>query len=252
MTESLPLSVIDDLLKAVSLTVSEIILWRKKLSKLKKELEKQEITEDDWIYNDLYQFLGKTVYEKPPLSKVYSIDGVELKVTIAHRHSGESVFGVDLVYEIIDKKIVLMQYKKSNQGRFQIDRNQMGKLRYFCYEKCLAKKIQHQPWFPKESRIISLCPCFYNMIVSPDEELIIPACVVESILDSKTKGRSSADKSEFIRGISRETFNEMFAKCWIGAASISNGDVNSMRDVLFSDDHIVIYCQESKFSAPTG
>lgn len=152
MSEPLSLPVIDELLKSVSLTVSEIVLWRNKIRRLKDEIEKQEITEDDMIYSDLHRFLEKAKYEETPLSKVFPIHGASLKVTIAHRHKAESVFGVDLVYEICDRKIVLMQYKKSSQRRFFIDRKQSKKLRHFCYDNCLAKKIERQPWFSEDSR----------------------------------------------------------------------------------------------------
>ena len=246
MSEPLSLPDIEELLKSVSLTVSEIVVWRKKIRRLKDELEKQEITEDDFIYSDLHRFLEKAKYGEAPLSKVFPIDGADLKVTIAHRHKAESVFGVDLVYEICDKKIVLMQYKKSSQRRFFIDRKQSKKLRHFCYDNCVAKKIQHQSWFPEDSRIISLCPCYYYLIIKPGDELVMPACVVESILDSKQKDRGSADTKEFMRGISREAFNEMLSKCWLGAAYTSKENVDLMMDILLSEDHTLIHCQETE------
>jgi hypothetical protein len=248
MSEPLSLDVVEELLRSVSITVTEIVLWRKKIRKLKEDLDNQDITEDDVIYSDLHNFLEKAKYEKPPISKIFSIDETNLKVTIAHRHLGESAYGVDLVYEIIDKKIALLQYKKANKGRFQIDREQTEKLMDFCYDNCIAKKIQHKFWFKEDSRIVPFCPCYYYMIIKPGDNLIMPACVVKSILDSKQKGRSSAKANEFMRGISKEAFNELFSKCWVGAIYGSKENVNLMNEMLLSENHIVIHCEEGKFN----
>lgn len=244
MSEPLSSEIVDELLKAVSLTLSEIVLWRKKIKRLKKEIEKQEVTEDDIIYYDLHRFIREARYEKL-LSRTFPIDGDVLRITITHRHGGESVFGVDLVYEISDRKIVLLQYKKSNQGRFFIDRKQLKKLRYFCYDRCFAKKYEGKPWFLKESRIVSLCPSYYYLIIgNKEDELVMPACVVESILDSKSKSRSSAKTDEFLRGFSREAFDEMFSKCWLGAVFTLKESVDHMTDILLSEDHILVQAQE--------
>lgn len=244
MSEPLSLPVIDELFRSISITVSQIVRWRMKIKRLKDELAGQKVIEDDFIYTDLHSFLKRAKNGETPLTKTFPMDGVELKVTIAHRHKGESVFGVDLVYEISDTKIALLQYKKSNQRRFSIDRTQLRKLRHFCYDRCPAKKTEGASWFAQESRLITLCPCYYDLI-SPEDELIIPACVVESILGSKQKARDSAAVNEFGRGFSKESFNEMFSKCWIGAIYALKESVSFMMDTLLSEDHLVVHCEEN-------
>lgn len=245
MAEPLSLETIDELLKSVSFTVAGIVLWRKKIKRLKDELAKQEVIEDDVIYDDLYRFLKRGKYGELPLTRTFPIDGVDVKVTIAHRHKGESVFGVDLVYEVTDTKIALLQYKKSNQGRFAIDRMQHRKLRHFCYDGCMAKKVESRSWFHEKSRIVAFCPCYYYLI-GPKDELIMPACVFESIFDSKSKGRNSANADEFHRGISREPFIEIFSKCWIGAIYPLKENVDLMMDILLLEDHMIVHCKENE------
>lgn len=242
MNEPLSPEIVDELIKFVSFTLSEIVLWRKKIKRFKKDLEKQEINEDDLIYYDLHRFLEHGKNEEK-VSRTFPLNGDFLKVTITHRHKVETIYGVDLVYEISGKKIVLLQYKKSNQGRLSFDREQLRKLRYFCYDRCPAKKFEGKSWFPEESRIISLCPSYYYLIINKKDDLILPACVVESILDSETK-RSSAKSNEFLRGISRGSFDELFSKCWIGASFTLKQNVDTMTDILLSQDHLLVHAQE--------
>jgi len=128
----------------------------------------------------------------------------------------------------------------------------MKKLRHFCYDDCPAKKFEGKPWFPEESRIIALCPCYYYLIINLKDELIMPACVVGSIMDSKRKDRKSANVNEFLRGISRASFNEMFSKCWLGAIYTLKENVDLMMDILLSEDHMLIHCEESESNIGHG
>jgi hypothetical protein len=97
MSEPLSYSEVEELLQSVSISIYSVLLWRIKIRRLKNQLAKDEINEDDSIYNDLYKFVKSAKYVSPQKSNVFSLNGVEIKVTISHRHKSESIFGIDLV-----------------------------------------------------------------------------------------------------------------------------------------------------------
>ena len=245
MPESLSFEVIDELLSLISRDVGQIILWREKIKRFKDDLDKQPITEDDFIYGDLYDFTKSGKFRDMPLSRTFDVNGRKLEVSLTHRHTMEPVSGVDLVYEISKNKIALIQYKKSHNGRFSFDRKQTSNLRNFCFDQCPAKKLENKPWFSNRSRIVSLCPCYYCLVFKRhDDKLFLPACIVESILDSKTKSRASANEEEFMRGMSKDSFVELFSKCWLGATYTTKDSVDLMKETLLAENHMVVYCTE--------
>lgn len=244
MSEPLSSTEIAELLEDIALNISEIALWRIKIMRLKEEIKEQTISEDDIIFSDLYDFLRTAKDEELPLSRTYSINSKKLRVTVTHRHKAENIYGVDLVYEIIDEKIVLLQYKRAGGNRINIDRHQLKKLRELCYDKCIAKKYEDVEWFYEKFQIVAYCPCHYFLYIEPKEELILPACMVEAALNLKEAGRKSANVNEFYRGISRDSFIEAFSKCWVGAIYARKEIVDEMVEVLISDSHLLIHCEE--------
>jgi len=245
MSEPLSTIDIDELLEYIALNISEIALWRIKIDRLKEKIEEQKITEDDLIFSDLYDFLRTAKDEELPLSRTYSINNNKLKITLMHRHKGEAIYGIDLIYEIIDEKIALLQYKKSHNNRVNINIAQLDKLKDLCYEKCIAKRFKKGDWFREKFHIVTFCPCYYFIYIEPEEERILPACLVDAILKTEGKERSSANIDEFYRGISRDTFSEAFSKCWVGAIYNQKQDVDEMMERLLSDEHLLIHCEET-------
>ena len=243
MSEPLTASEIDHILKHVVVSIQVIAFWRTKILRLMDELKKQTYSEDDLIFSDLLDFT-RIAKDEAPMSRTYPLDGKELKITIAHRHKAETVFGVDLIYEILNEKISLIQYKKAHEGYVSVDRKQLSKIRDFCYEDCYAKKIEKADWFVQDARLVTFCPCFYYIMNEPGEEIILPACFVEAILDSKKTGRASASIDEFMRGISRDAFIEIFSKCWVGGLNSIKSNVDEMTQVLLRDEHLMIICKE--------
>lgn len=242
-----PLSNIDinELLKYIALNITEIGLWRTKIDRLKEKIEEQKITEDDLIYSDVYDFLRTAKDEVMPLSRTYSINNKKLKITLMHRHKGETIYGIDLIYEIIDEKIALLQYKKSHNNRVNINITQLDKIKDLCYVKCIAKRYKKDDWFREKFHIVTFCPCYYFIYIEPEEERILPLCLVDAVLKTKEKERKSANIDEFYRGISQSTFSEAFSKCWIGAIYNQKQDVDKMMGRLFSDEHLLIHCEET-------
>jgi len=223
-------------------TIVEILRLRVKYKALKEEIDKQKIREEDYIYRDVYKFLEGN--DEPTYSKTFEYNGIYITITKTHKEGTETFYGIDLIYEIEDEKFLLIQYKKMDDDkRLTFDRHQLGNLRQFCNYKCIALRNKNKTWFNEQQRIVSYCQSYYNLILD-GLEIFLPACIIESILDSGQPNRKSANIREFQRGILKDCFLDLFSKCWIGAINYSVSDIKKIIDHLIEVRREVIYCME--------
>jgi len=178
-----------------------------------EKIENQKFVEEDYVHDELKNFLRDR--KKPVHSETFEINGVNIRVTKTHKKEAESVYGVDFVYEILDDKFVLVQFKKvSSDTRLYVDTDQLRDLRKFCNRRCIALKHEEKRLFIDDFRLVPFCPCYYNIILNR-EEIILPACIIEGILRKDGKLRKSAYVSEFNRGIKRDSFIDLFSRARI-------------------------------------
>jgi hypothetical protein len=176
-----------------------------RVGKLKEGIDKKKRNEIDYIYHEVKDQANRIVVKRErPEEATIDIYGVRIKKTIVHSKS-EEYNGADLYLEVEDQKFALVQFKVQHSRRFDFDRKQLQKLGVWC------------PYCTKDASRPILCPSFVWLISTYDDtekHRIVKLCQLGKILGD----RSSASFSEFIyTGITRNTFKELLAKCWVGA-----------------------------------
>ena len=189
--------------------------------------------EQDEIYNDIYGRYPAEGVEK-------EIYGAKVRIRIAHQtgKNQSDINSADVVYEIEDLKYIIVQYKKGNQKNISIDIDQLNKLLMSCPDRCTFKKNEMRQF--SEPRLNGLCGIYYKLM-SPAGISYLHACAVKSLLGGKVF------KDNGNNGISKNTFEELFAKCKIGAPVTMSEVLRRQSTILEHDDLVVHVTQENKF-----
>ncbi len=187
-------------LAAVNADVRGIIEAQRVLDDVNRTLEarREAPTEEDAIFRDAFG------YETGD-ARVIQVDGVEIRVRSLHRKGLQQtdILGADLVYEIAGRKFILVQYKNINrQNRVENNSDQLDTLVEACPNPCPPPR---QAFWPT-------CGSWYR-VKGSSETLCIPACRAKAIF-ADAKSRSF---DQFREGMSPEVFQQLFARCWIGA-----------------------------------
>jgi len=134
----------------------------------------------------------------------FEVDGVEIETRMLHRRGmhQRDVKGADLLYEIAGRKFVLIQYKTPNRNRVKLDRRQLKELMGACPNACPP----HVPGF------WPTCGAWYA-VRSTGISAYVPACKAEELFDDA----DSCSVAHFGSGLSHETFQQVFARCFTGA-----------------------------------
>src|SRR6267142_5603648 len=187
------------LVRDINLDVGGIIRGQRSLEEVNEELRgrKGRPIEEDFIHADA---LG----HDPGVPRKFEVDGVEIETRMLHRRGmhQRDVKGADLLYEIAGRKFVLIQYKTPNRNRVKLDRRQLKELMGACPNACPP----HVPGF------WPTCGAWYA-VRSTGISAYVPACKAEELFDDA----DSCSVAHFGSGLSHETFQQVFARCFTGA-----------------------------------
>lgn len=179
--------------------VSAIIEGQRILGEVHEELAENATRpfEPDFIVQDA---TGVSVGE--PFEDV--VDGVRITKRILHQRGRalRDIKGADLLYEVQGHKYALIQYKTPDRsGRVHSDEDQLRRLTANCPTGC-----------PVQSHYWPYCGSWY-CVRSLGEAHYLQACEADAIFG----GAASRRHTSFRVGLTRHTFDELFALCWIGA-----------------------------------
>jgi len=169
----------------------------------------------------------------------HSVAGVTFTTTMLHREGIQfkDINGADLLYEIENEKYVLVQYKKADSsGRITGDLVQLNRLLNNCPAKCYYKK-RPRNYYPL--RINGFCGCFYQLYNNYTKKYV-HACEAKTIFGK----RASVSYDDFSSGIRKATFEELFAKCRLGAMT-SEKKSNWYISILKALGHAILYVLQS-------
>ncbi len=202
--------------------------WSQEVKNLRKRIEEQESDEVDRIYHEVKDEVGRLlVKNESPDEATIRIHGIKMKKIIVH-HKTERYNGADVYIEVENEKFALIQFKLQNGNRYKFDKTEMknlGKWCEFCVQDC-GRPL--------------LCPTFIWLIDNSgfyDKHRILKLCKVKEILNN----RQSAPKQEFERhGITRSSFKELLARCWVGAPFIRKQSIQSLTDYSALTNRVVV------------
>jgi hypothetical protein len=177
------------------------------LDEIKEELRARlsRPMEEDFIDREVHgsgAWLPRRIY----------VHGVEIEIQQLHRKGlgSKDVKGADLLYEIVGKKFILIQYKTPDKKNCRVKRDK-GQL-------CELMRNCQAPCPPYLSTLNYVCGSWVA-IEDPNGARFLPACRAYSIFEPY----KSKYASEFECGITRPTFRELFAKCLIGSRTSAQG-----------------------------
>jgi len=154
--------------------------------------------EEDFISTDAFG-------QNPGHARILNIDGVEIRVRMLHRRGlrQTDIKGADLLYEIAGRKFALIQYKiTTGPSRVRKDADQLANLVSACPNPC--PPAAHGLW--------PTCGAWFN-VISGSQTFYMPACVAQG----QFRDNHSCRVERFRSGVSADVFQELFARCWIGA-----------------------------------
>jgi len=137
-------------------------------------------------------------------ARYFEIEGVQIIVRKLHRRGlgARDVMGADLLYEIEGQKYTIIQYKSPDRrGRIEHDHQQLSDLVDNCPETMCSNRFRW-PWCGS-----------WHAIRSDEVSLYHQACEARHIFN----GAASRNIAAFSSGLSKDTFDELFGLCWIGA-----------------------------------
>lgn len=218
-----------EVISRINRDISGIIKAQRTLEEIEKELSdrKAKPLEEDFVLEDA---LG----QHPGEPREFNIEGVRISVRLLHRRGQKQkdIKGADLLYEIAGRKFILLQYKIPVNASVQRDKDQLDTLVKACPNECPPYDLSYFP----------TCASWFT-IKTTNESLYLPACRVASIFGDAT----SRKMDRFSEGVSAETFQQLFARCWIGARIAQTELVNLTWDLMEQDDVLITVIQRGSF-----
>lgn len=143
-------------------------------------LANQRFIEIDQIYSDLHRLRDwEQVRSERSDQVVYQIDSKELRIHVTHGRKTEFDFGIDLIYEIVGEKYVVIQYKRLGRS---IDSVQMEKMRrHFCppWQQVACRIKEELPH--RKVRLGTLCTPYYKIVdEDPFSGDYVPLCFLRA------------------------------------------------------------------------
>ncbi len=202
--------------------------WSKNVKNLRREIENQRPNEVDYIYSEVKDQVNRVLFKnETPEEAIIEVYGARIRKVIVH-HKTEKSNGADVYLEVDGAKFALTQFKLQNGGRYNFDNGQLENLRKWC-QYCI----------PYHGYLWS-CPSFVWLIDDSGyyvKHRILRVCKVLEILN----GRKSASIREFDRfGITRNSFKELLAKCWVGASFTKKPSQNFLREYSAITNRLVV------------
>jgi hypothetical protein len=179
--------------------IQDIVRGQQIHSRILKQLDTRNLVplEEDFIDADLTD-------SEVGAASHFDIDGVQITTRKLHRRGihASDVAGADLLYEIEGQKFALIQYKTPNAaGRVLLDAHQLDTLIDHCPDPvCDAGVFQPRcgSWYAVRARTFGH---------------YMRACEARLVFGSSASRYASA----FALGLSKGTFDSLFARCNIGA-----------------------------------
>lgn len=189
-----------EMVKRVNDDVRGIVRAQRVLEEVNEELVERrgDPFEEDRIFGDGYGF-------EPGQPRTIVVDGVHILIRTLHRKGLQQrdIKGADLIYEIAGRKFALIQYKDADaRNRVLRDHDQLDELVAACPNRCPPPHLGYWP----------TCGSWFN-VKGESELAYLPACHASAVFGD-AKSRSF---DQFRHGIGPSTFQELFARCWIGA-----------------------------------
>lgn len=183
--------------------------------------------EEDFIDRDSFG-------EVPGEPNYISINGIEIAVRKLHRRGirCSDIKGADLIYELEGRKFCLIQYKSpSRRRRVPLDREQLRELINACPNPCP----------PITNEGLRTCGSWYS-VQEKGSSYYMRACEAREVFGDY----ASKSIGAFSQGISKASFQDMFAKCWIGAR-VAPIDVGFYLAESVANDRVVVHAQQSDY-----
>jgi len=162
-----------------------------------------------------------------PEEAIIEVYGIKIRKIVVHGKT-EKYNGADVYIEVENEKFALIQFKLQSNGRYQFKKDQLNNLGKWC-NFCVKDKARPLT-----------CPSFIWLIDDSRYyyiHRILKLCKVLKILN----GRLSGSIQEFERhGITRSSFKELLAKCWVGAPFSRKPSLQVLRDYVDSTKRLVI------------
>ena len=198
----------NEIIRRMDEQINSIIHHQRVLADIYSELNRNRDNpfEQDYIYRDQYGGLPSDPVQ-------HNIGGVKITTRVLHQtgHGLSDIMGADLLYEIQDVKYVLIQYKRLPVGStsFTVDAVQLNKILNNCPSICIYRRN-----IPKAVPTImnGYCGCFYR-VITKNESKFLPACEVGFL----SSASNSVPVTKIFSGLSKDTFEELFASCRLGA-----------------------------------
>lgn len=208
------------------------------------------LIKNQMIYNDIKEVLRQNkpfseeelidakIYgkDKPQRETVKTIAGVRIVITVLDRmgQNNEDIAGADFLYEISNTKFILVQMKKENQ---RIEHDQLIQLL-----RCCNYPVPNQHL--ESDRINGFCGSYYSIVNGKNRAYYHSACEVRRLLGDG----QYIPKKKIKHGISERTFEELFAKCKIGAPLNAEIDhlLDSIVNYLLDMKHMIVIVKQSK------
>jgi len=219
-----------ELIRRINDDIAGIIRGQRILDEINSNLAERDLRplEEDFIDSDAFG-------GDPGQPRVVQVDGVEILVRKLHRRGlrQSDVMGADLLYEIADRKFVLVQYKTPDkQGLVGKDDDQLDRLMQSCAAQCSS---DHPfTW--------SRCGAWVA-VRSRTESLYLPACEAARVFGDA----ASRKVDRFSNGISSEVFQQLFARCWTGARTAPSEFAYLAWRALAGDRLLVSVLQRGSF-----
>jgi hypothetical protein len=196
-------------MEALTLEASMIIFAQTLLADIHGYLEAHQLSpfEQDLPHEEPYSCL-------PSEPRVIEHFGVKIATRILHQPGKglSDIRGVDMLYEIVGQKYMLVQFKKGDPQthRVKLDSHQLDTMLQTCPDVCPRRRNPPRR-FP--ARLYGSCGCWYR--VDCDRQTwFLHACEVPAVYG----GRKSAQCREFEEGLSDLWFRDLFAMCRLGAS----------------------------------
>ena len=181
------------------------------------------------------QFIDADSFDQPPgQPKTVRIHGQELKIWKLHRVGlqAKDVKGADLLYEIQDKKFVIIQYKsETSTGRVELDETQLSELQQSCPNSCPpSTRFSCGSWFALQNT---------------GGGAYFPACEAKRIFGT----HKSRKATTFVNGLTKAQFQEDFGTCHIGART-KPIKFTAFQQMSLALSRVVFRVRQSRQSSP--